>query len=396
MKKNTVKYIIVCVLTCLIVSVPFSLMANVSDLRLTNIRKMAMGNAGVAISNDETALYNNPAGLMNVKGLNIKAPRLRGGFNSSFVDRISELSDMSESSGDDNEALQNLKTLVPMQMVFEFGSDPLLSVVMEGLGFGLFSGGQIISSLKDKITPTLKAEGAVDVVPAVGYATGVEILGNECAVGISAKYISRSAMYDKISGDEVYTLNQADLLKQINDKPDKKGTPDFFNLGGFGLDLGLLTSIDFLGKGNFGIAVHNLGAALTGTKRIVDGNDVEIENRDVTNTLPVTCVLGLGVESNLPDYLLGEFVGDFTMAADYKIVSPYDSFFKNLHMGIEKKLMGGLVTLRGGLNQGIIVGGLGLDLVVLHLDYAYFAEELGEEIGVDQIDYHVVQLGVLF
>ena len=58
------------------------------------------------------------------------------------------------------------------------------------------------------------------------------------------------------------------------------------------------------------------------------------------------------------------------------------SFFKNLHIGFEKSIIFDRVKLRGGINQGYIVGGVKIDLYVAHIEYMKYTEEKGSEIGM--------------
>ena len=55
-----------------------------------------------------------------------------------------------------------------------------------------------------------------------------------------------------------------------------------------------------------------------------------------------------------------------------------------------------MLKLRGGLNQGFVVGGFGFDFLIAHINYAYHAEALGSEINISPVSYHVFELGFSF
>ena len=68
------------------------------------------------------------------------------------------------------------------------------------------------------------------------------------------------------------------------------------------------------------------------------------------------------------------------------------SMFQRLHLGAEFGLP--VLSLRAGLNQGYFTTGFGINLFILHLDYAYFGQEMGENLGWNPDFSHVIQLGV--
>ena len=63
-------------------------------------------------------------------------------------------------------------------------------------------------------------------------------------------------------------------------------------------------------------------------------------------------------------------------------------------VGAEKKIS--KIALRGGINQGYIGGGIGINLTVFHVNYAFFGEELGEKIGYNSLLTHNIQFGFSF
>jgi len=131
------------------------------------------------------------------------------------------------------------------------------------------------------------------------------------------------------------------------------------------------------------MAIRNLAGTLNGSKTVNN------QSEDVSVELPVSTVLGIAMTPELP------YVGQFELAADYHMY-PSTTFFTGLYMGVEKKFFGNLVSLRTGLSQGYPVFGAWLDLMVFHLNYAYFSKELGSVAGADPISYHMVEMGFLF
>ena len=65
--------------------VVFSSVLFANAVQFTSMRSLGMGNAGVAITQDEHSLYRNPAGLAR-SGVSIKWPRVRAQMNNDFID----------------------------------------------------------------------------------------------------------------------------------------------------------------------------------------------------------------------------------------------------------------------------------------------------------------------
>ena len=59
--------------------------------------------------------------------------------------------------------------------------------------------------------------------------------------------------------------------------------------------------------------------------------------------------------------------------------NPYGSIYKLIHMGGE--IQWGVFALRGGINQGYLAGGLGIDLWLMSIDFATYGEEMSLNVG---------------
>ncbi|MGE4170703.1 MAG: hypothetical protein AB7F28_08315 [Candidatus Margulisiibacteriota bacterium] len=374
-----------------VMCVTTSLMA--ADLAVFSARKEAMGGVGVAVSNDESALYQNPAALAKVKGFKVKLPKVLGAFNTTFTDKNSQLQDFLNAKSDAGAQLTNLKALVPNTFASRVALNPGLSVTMPGFGVGLFGGLDVLAKLSNPVFPELHVEGHTDIFPSVGFAGDYEFFDMPMSLGISAKYVIRQTMYNKASGADTFIVQSNDLMKLVNNASDKPEISTYTTQG-IGIDLGMLTPMDnLLGKGQWGVSLRNVLGTLGGSKDITGAG-----SQSVTQTLPVVGAVGFAAETRLPSWvpLVSDVIGDFTWAADYQLISPDTSFFKKTHVGVEKSVLFDIVKLRSGLNQGYITAGLGVDVWLVKFNYAYFAEELGPEIGMEPLKTHVFDLTFFF
>ena len=72
-----------------------------------------------------------------------------------------------------------------------------------------------------------------------------------------------------------------------------------------------------------------------------------------------------------------------------------------VHLGVEQALLNKKIFLRGGINQGFIVGGFGLDVSLgrfrlMRLNYANYTQEFGASLGDEYYDFHSVDLCIFF
>ena len=99
--------------------------------------------------------------------------------------------------------------------------------------------------------------------------------------------------------------------------------------------------------------------------------------------------------------MVGILLASAEVAVDYKVVSPYKGFIKNVHIGYERKVLRNMIKLRGGINQGYTVGGFGWDLKfwkipLLHIDYAQYVRTPTLGFTGKPLLFHALEVGVLF
>ena len=343
-----------------------------------DIRQKAMGGVQVASIKRPALFYQNPAGLELLESFKLALlPRVGLGANEAIMDRLSEFEKLVEDGASDSDRIKTLKKLTPLRLGI---NAELHWPVFAKKSFGIMaqSQAQLSGSLKRRSSPVLRAEGFSDTSVLLGMSHTFILNNKPVHIGLSPKYVMRTVVYDQKTGKTKLVKSQADILKSINSG--EGDMIDVYNLDGFSMDFGLLRPIK---RGYWGLTVKNIGSGLTGIKRVGDSE------KNITDALPVLGTVGVGLDSSLP------YFGKLHMAADYAFSAPTPSFFKRLHLGVEKT-MTPILTLRGGLNQGFIVGGFGINIFVVKVDYAFFAQELSDTIGQNSVNTHHIQLGVLF
>ena len=370
------------------------------DLNLQSFKQRSMGGASIAISHDESAIYQNPAGLYLSK-FRVKLPRIGLHANRQITDESDKIRDLLHNDkGNGSKQLAILKDLVPKTIGLKYSALPIVSWTWRGIGVGVMTEGAIKGTLLNKADPQLRIEGHNDIVPAIGIAQEFYIFG-PTMIGASAKYIKRHVIYNKETGEDFWRIGSSKLIELINsDNDDDDDLPSTYTVDGIGFDIGLLRKMDstWLGNGHWGVSIRNIGAVLSGEKEITGNRTV-----DASQELPLSAGIGFGTDVSLFSEVpvINWVLSDLNIAADYYVVSPHSKFLRNLKMGVEKKLFWDMLKLRGGLNDGYIVGGAGLDLriwkiPILHISYSYYVEEFGENLGDNPQEFQAIELGILF
>lgn len=382
MKKLLTSIIISIVTISILTSSAFAIS---QDLTFKSMRQRGMGGAGVAVANDLDALFLNPACLSQIKGVKLRLFEERVEINQTLIDKRNSFSGLNTS--DQQSVINVLKTLTPAQFEGNNGGS-ILGFGVKNFGVGAFHNESLNLALLRKTNPYLKINALADAGALMGLSGGISAFGAEMNWGTTLKYIGRARSYDSATASTTIQWGLADITSRINDKNFKMG---YYMVKGFGADVGLLTGVTtMIGSGKVGLTVKNIGASLSGD--IYNESNVVIGH--ASEQVPIIATLGLGVTSDFPPIpLLGTLLSGMTVATDIDVISPESSFFKRIHMGIEKNILGDVIKLRGGLNQGYLVGGIGADLMMFHLNYVYNVESFGTEVGLDEQRCHIVQIG---
>lgn len=354
------------VLTLLCLSTALSAGITEQGPAFTSIRQLAMGGTGVAITYDEHALYQNPAGLKLAK-FDIDLPKFRAHLDVNSADNLDTFQELFDAE-EVGEAKDVLSSLVPSHLSAAAAMSPIFSLTLPGFGVGAFSQADVAANFKNKFNPKVETQVQIDVGGYLGYAfEGLPFLGDKIMTGISAGFITRQ------SGSEVFDASTF--------ASDEEFEFDLNNTVGMTYNLGFLMPYEKWGNGYVGLTFNNLFGTLSSQSD--DSQTVEIED---------TITLGLGHYADLP------LIGETLLAADFDVVSyeGRDNFLLRLGLGAEKKVLYDCILLRGGVNDGYIVGGFGFDLWILQVNYAYHAAELGDEPGERALEQHAIEIGLFF
>ena len=240
-------------------------------------------------------------------------------------------------------------------MWFKLGIAPQIGFTIKHFGFVMSD--QTYPEVKlDRgiFNPMAAVRGYTDLAFYGGYGDEytLPLFGKDRTIeyGVTAKILTRREVpLKRISATKLQS--NTDLLDQVKNDFNKKKT-------GFGIDIGLAHNMSDRWE---------LGAVMHDAIGTFDGHYV-------------TPNLVFGTKYSLKELLLpdDEIVKRWIVTGEIQdwFNGGGTSFFYKWHMGTEIDILNRF-ALRGGFNQGYPTAGVGLDLWILKLDYAYYGEELG-------------------
>ena len=311
---------------------------------------LGRGDTGVAIADDEGAIFYNPAGLAQGKGI-FKEAILASPALEISSDTRTLIKDVSGSQQDGS----LIKTLTK-----HIGDN-------QHIGFSNFSGlllrraalGVVTSNETNVLVYKDPDQGGLEAVNADLYSTS------------GATFTLADAFYGghMLLGATIgyYTRAQAELDVGLLEAQNLESTDDLFG-SGITSPVTIGAMFDLTGKGDksLGITVHNVGdasVAETSTNGHVDNLKQRIDLGYASSTSSKAAVARI-----LVDYV------DATSAYTSNV-------YKKLHVGGEIKL-GNLLGVTAGFNQGGPCAGVYTDLWIFRVDGGFYTEELGDKVGL--------------
>ncbi|MFM8315355.1 MAG: hypothetical protein ACKOA8_13800 [Deltaproteobacteria bacterium] len=330
-----------------------------------SIRALGMGGAFYGRSDDEYALFYNPAGVS-----------LYQGKTQSMVNFGSQVGNRTFAAFETKKTLSSKSLADSIDALAQYQGDPLYlggSVLpyflMKHLAVGVLLGDVKADYLLSgkELDSSVDFTGIIDSGLLVSYGRTV---GNEYThIGLTAKGILRS-------GGRV-NLTLADLVQgdKVNLNPKDLGGTGF----GIDFDLGVMYDIPYLdfGQANrISFVVSNLlassfsmGSKSTGqppglTRTFSIGWHSVFSGGDLVDHYHVM--------ADLAEFQLGGESNPHLGARSGKIL-------KHLNLGVEVPV--GALTVRTGIHQGYVSVGLGFNLTYAKLDFATYQEELSSGPG---------------
>lgn len=316
------------------------------DEFFNSARYLGMGGAGVAISNDETALLMNPAGLGKLRDyyITIADPEID---ISEQAQTIAGFGFMDER--DPQKALDNANNHADAH--FHGRAQAFPSIVVPNFGVGLFAKYEIDAEL-DSAANKFKYNYTNDWAMVFGF--NFRMFDGILKLGANARMINRV----EVDRDDI-------APNSTNLSIDSIGAEGL----GIGTDGGMLLALPIVWLPTLGVAYRDMGRT-SFTMR--EGMFFNTSSRP--ESVPETIDVGLAVYPILGDR------AHSTWTIEYRDVlnksEPTASMMRRLHGGAEFNFADAFF-LRAGMNQGYWTAGMELSIINYQFQIAAYGEDVG-------------------
>jgi len=323
-------------------------------------RQMAMGNAFVAIADDEAAIFMNPAGLAGIKNTTFNYGVFDLQVSSETISAISDSIDaFSNFSSDSFNVIMGKDIYGRVQIA--------PSLVTENLGVALLVDQQIGLAAENPSIPAI--DFLYQTTNGVQVAYGTSVLGHsrkkavhDLRLGMAAKILWRRGGVRRVPMIDLLTADSSTIGQLAG------------NFGqGYGFDLGAqyLRKINDRFKVMAGVAWTDIGDIEFGTS----GADPQLQN------------LSAGIASTF-----GFNFAELTLAFDQRHILNDTDWRKRTHLGAQLDLP--IFDLYAGVNQTTITYGASFDLWLIRMTAARYTEEVGAFAGTDQVGRWMLRLAL--
>jgi hypothetical protein len=361
------------------------------------------GGAGVASYGKSGMIFMNPASTaVDPDYWKIYIFNLGCGVNNELIEFFQQLSKISESDDEnissnkiDVESIVKLKALLAMQ-------GPL-SAGYVGKGFTFFVYDSLFNSLSLIPSTGLPYVSTVflwDIGLMGGYSSKlpdewIEFTKPAKIDAIYAGFLIKWIHRFKFVDERLHLLSLVDTFASMINNSSNKGF-DYGNA--FGTDLGTIIKWNNIGIGDIalGITLKDLFLPFFGWDRY----NVKFQKIQSINSNTIfTPSFDIGVS-----YVFSEKYADgpwdfifYRPSFYFDLVNSFDfseSFFNKVRMGAETKLFK-FLALRMGLNKGYFSFGLGIEIPVLKLEFAYYTEEMGSYPGSNPVQIYMLNMALM-
>jgi len=332
----------------------------------------AMGNAYTAVSNDENAVYYNPAGYGVVEDgiLSVFSLGIKMNVDNSALDLYSAVI-----AGKNITSGSNITSYLSDTTISSGIAGPVyFGRVGNNFGFSFYDNVNILLTTRaGAIMPTADFLSYSDVGFVGGYGRDVPIL-NGLYAGINMKVILR-----------VKSQVEGTLLDVIDTIEESSGIPLAKSVA-FGSDVGLLyRPLPYL---HLGVTAKDFFGTRFNTWENIGGGGTSYADSMIKPRIAFGTAfypLYFFKKAKSPEILV--------LALDYSDLLDYSSFLSNFKFGVRFRTLG-VIDLLGGVDGGYLTGGVGFNLKFFHIGLAYYVDELGAYPGANPAQNLMLNFGL--
>jgi hypothetical protein len=304
-----------------------------------SVRSLGMGGVYTYDKVDSGVIFKNPAGLERIKGLNftIFDINVGAGGGPSAMATVDSFKAMGSVNG-----LSSLNAIYGKPVWVGFGG--YTAVALPYFGVALFDEGSLGLRVDNPAYTNVNINFYNDYGFQMGGAFGV----GPFSAGLAVKRVTRRGGNKNIGGSSLTNVSNSSLASQFEDEG-----------YGFGADAGILLAPAVFMNPIMSVSWQDLGAT----------SFIKTKGSAAPPRIESNLTLGMSFGGEVP--LLG-FRGGF----EYRhIGNSTEVLGKKIHLGGEVSVA--MFDVRAGLYQGYPTYGVGVDLLILQLDAAYYKIERG-------------------
>lgn len=359
----------------------FPVFSQESPVNIESARSTAMGGTHVALADDITSLFSNPAGFKQA-GPELYLAGITLGLAGPIFDMASVIIESSSSGNPSGILLTSnvQKMLKSLYASMKLVGPLAFGYVGQGLGFGFFSNSNVKFSSSGTV-PTITAAAEEDFLFAGGYAFRIPLpaeWNSTFDIGVMLKAFVRGELSLSSSIIDLLSLFQSPSMDIIYDKP--------FRLGiGVGVDSGVLYSWNKLLS--FGIVGRNLYAPTLENSYSTFTSFLQSETPvESYGLVPIDLSAGVMFSPDLGK--VERYISNLKIFLDYSdildfLTHPATATNPVLHVGFGTEIvLLEILSIRAGFDEGLLSAGLGIDLTLFTLSVSMFGRELSPEPGL--------------
>lgn len=358
---------------------------------MLNLRSKAMGGAMLSLAEDQYTPVNNPAGmaLMKKKYVSIlQAQAVVSGDFMKFFDQKDELQAIMD--GDYNIGNDTWNYISNLRV--SIGTTPLYLTVLNilPLDINLVIYNSLRTKIKinpDVVLPSFTIDAFNDTVAMLNWSLKlIDLSFMKLYAGVNAKLVHR-IYYSKTKMD-VFTIYDYKNIELVD--------MDIKRALSFGMDLGAIAEFGTRRQFRASMTLTDFyGTRFSWTA--FDPKDPFNTSLSDSGTEMIRPALNLGGMLRLGT-IVPLFLENMIIAMDVRNVFDFDiKPMMKAYIGFEVTTLK-ILRLRGGIYQGWLTGGIGINIPALPLEinFSYWAEELGQYPGQQRLDNFGATLNIVF
>lgn len=311
---------------------------------------LGRGDTGVSCADNEEAIFYNPAGIAQGKGIYKKTVLV-----SPHVEVSKATRDLARRlASEDADTIDTVRDNVGKPN--HVGVSNFTGIILRRAAIGAVATSNVdLLAYKSEQDGLEVIEAKADQTLGMTFTLADSFFNNKLLLGVTGKYLARGKGEVSAAASETEKVQET-----LDDQKNFLGTGE-----GGGGDIGLMYQKGGQLNPSFGLVINDIGD----TK--INPEEETTLDLDVKQTVN----LGVSIEPGTK-YSKMKLLADYRDVLGRTITNPR----KRIHLGGELAVLG-MLGMTGGINQGYPTAGLFLDVYFMRLDFGFYTEELGDRVG---------------